>query len=222
MSLITFWFFSYFRIYFVQDALREADLSTVLNGLNVLGRVPWKVNKDILAVAKRCWDEGIPIGDIPSRKDFELPPEPIPIVYDSSVYKDKDHPAYKVATEEYRAYCEAKIRYKRVRQKNMDLISLRCSALLKLNQAEKFKDFAKIYFPYNLDFRGRSYPVPPHLSNIGSDLCRGMLMFAESKPLGYKGLFWLKVRFLAYFGLFLYELSPPVNIRTIYRYMSPT
>jgi len=52
-----------------------------------------------------------------------------------------------------------------------------------LDQAEKFKHFDKIYFPYNLDFRGRAYPVPPHLSNVGSDLCRGMLRFSESKPL---------------------------------------
>jgi len=64
---------------------------------------------------------------------------------------------------------------------------------LKLNQSNQFKDFEKIYFPYNIDFRGRAYPVPPHLSNIGSDLCRGMLTFAESKPLGPRGLYWLKV-----------------------------
>ncbi len=64
---------------------------------------------------------------------------------------------------------------------------------MKLNQADQFKNFKKIYFPYNVDFRGRAYPIPPHLSNIGSDLCRGMLTFAESKPLGPRGLYWLKV-----------------------------
>ena len=71
--------------------------------------------------------------------------------------------------------------------------SQRGSAILKLNQAEQFRDFPQIYFPYNIDFRGRAYPIPPHLSNIGSDLCRGMLTFAESKPLGPNGLYWLKV-----------------------------
>lgn len=65
--------------------------------------------------------------------------------------------------------------------------------MLKLDQAEKFQDFEKIYFPYNMDFRGRAYPIPPHLSNVGSDLCRGMLSFAEAKPLGPRGLYWLKV-----------------------------
>lgn len=35
--------------------------------------------------------------------------------------------------------------------------------------------------------------MPPHFSNVGSDLCRGMLRFADAKPLGSRGLFWLKV-----------------------------
>ena len=65
--------------------------------------------------------------------------------------------------------------------------------MLKLDQAEKFKDFEEIYFPYNMDFRGRAYPIPPHLSNVGSDLCRGILKFAKKKPLGPRGLYWLKV-----------------------------
>jgi DNA-directed RNA polymerase len=72
--------------------------------------------------------------------------------------------------------------------------------MLKLDQAEKFQGFEKIYFPYNMDFRGRAYPVPPHLSNVGSDLCRGMLKFAEAKPLGPRGLYWLKVHLANFAG----------------------
>lgn len=51
-----------------------------------------------------------------------------------------------------------------------------------------------------MDFRGRAYPVPPHLSNVGSDLCRGLLMFAEEKPLGDRGLYWLKVHLANFAG----------------------
>jgi DNA-directed RNA polymerase len=65
--------------------------------------------------------------------------------------------------------------------------------MLKLNQACKFRDFEEIFFPYNIDFRGRAYPVTPHLSIVGSDLCGGLLMFAQPKPLGENGLYWLKV-----------------------------
>ena len=42
--------------------------------------------------------------------------------------------------------------------------------------AHQLKDETEIYFPMNVDFRGRVYPIPPHINHIGSDVCRGLLM----------------------------------------------
>lgn len=195
------------------DALRGADLSLVYGGLNSLGRVPWKINHKVLEAARHCWKDDVPLGDIPSRSDFDVPAMPEaperPNVMAAAVdgsdaekegeqeqeqeqvdLTDEEAAAHKATWRAY--YIEAN-RHRRFMQKNMDLNSLRCSAMLKLGQAETFRDFEEIFFPYNVDFRGRAYPVPPHLSNVGSDLCRGLLTFAEAKPLGEKGLFWLKV-----------------------------
>jgi len=184
-----------------RDALQHGDLSLVYDGLNILGKTAWKINEKILRIATICWNENIPIGDIPSRVDHTVPPEPIrPPKLPPEVYKNKESPEAKAAAEANQLYREAVYKRQRVIQKNMDLRSLRCSAVLKLNQAEQFKDFEKIYFPYNLDFRGRAYPVPPHLSNVGSDLCRGMLKFSEAKPLGTRGLYWLKVHLANFAG----------------------
>ena len=58
--------------------------------------------------------------------------------------------------------------------------------------AQEFREHV-FYFPYNMDFRGRTYPIPPNLNILGSDFSRGVLMFDESRPLGERGLFWLKV-----------------------------
>lgn len=44
-----------------------------------------------------------------------------------------------------------------------------------------------------MDFRGRVYPVPPHLNHLSSDLGRSLLLFANGKPLGPHGLDWLKL-----------------------------
>lgn len=169
-----------------KEVLQHADLSTVYDGLNILGKTAWKINKDILEMGENCWENNIPIGDIPSRIDFEVPSEPI---YPTS-FNPKLFQSYKASIT----------KRQRILQKNMDLRSLRCSAMLKINQANKFKEFERIYFPYNLDFRGRAYPVPPHLSNVGSDLCRGMLTFSEEKPLGKRGLYWLKVHLANFAG----------------------
>eukprot|EP00913_Durusdinium_trenchii_P024812 g23288.t1 len=71
---------------------------------------------------------------------------------------------------------------------------------LKLQVAEEFLHAEKVYFPHNVDFRGRSYPIPPHLNHIGDDVSRGLLQFAEGKALGPEGLFWLKVNLANLFG----------------------
>lgn len=51
----------------------------------------------------------------------------------------------------------------------------------------------KFYFPHNVDFRGRAYPIPPNLNHIGDDLSRGLLQFDNGKPLGENGFKWLKI-----------------------------
>ena len=139
------------------EALQYADLSLVYDGLNILGSTAWKINQEILDIAQTCWNDNIPIGDIPSRVDLEVPPEPTrPDRISPELYADRESPEAKEAMATNKTYRESMYKRQRVVQKNMDLRSLRCSALLKLNQADQFKDFEKIYFPYNLDFRGRA------------------------------------------------------------------
>ena len=70
-------------------------------------------------------------------------------------------------------------------QAQRDLHSLRCDFMLKLNVAKGFSDISKIYYPHNVDFRGRVYPIPPHLNHMGADLARGLLEFSEGKPIGF-------------------------------------
>lgn len=52
-----------------------------------------------------------------------------------------------------------------------------------------------------MDFRGRVYPIPPHLNHIGSDLARSLLVFDKSQPLGVDGFSWLKLHCINLTGL---------------------
>ncbi len=65
--------------------------------------------------------------------------------------------------------------------------------MLKLAIAQSFERVDRFYFPQNVDFRGRVYPIPPHFNHIGNDLSRGLLSFSEGQPLGKSGLHWLKI-----------------------------
>jgi len=60
--------------------------------------------------------------------------------------------------------------------------------LLKFQIANSFKDINNMYFPMDLDFRGRIYPIPPHFNHMGADLSRSLLIFSKKKPLGKTGL----------------------------------
>ena len=168
------------------DVQREAFLRAnrgladgVLAGLDAMGRVPWSINGPILDLVQEAWQQGGTWPDLPSLHDFEI-----------REY-DGDDPEAKELVGRRNA---------KLRRKNAELHSLRCDTTLKLDIAERFRHDA-FYFPYNVDFRGRAYPLPPNLNHLGSDVCRAVLQFAEPKRLGDDGLYWLRVHLANLFGL---------------------
>jgi DNA-directed RNA polymerase len=52
---------------------------------------------------------------------------------------------------------------------------------------------AIFYHGYYLDFRGRLYVASAYLHEQGADVAKGLLLRADSKPLGVEGLKWLKI-----------------------------
>ena len=63
----------------------------------------------------------------------------------------------------------------------------------KLVIARKLLTHEKFYFPHFCDFRGRLYPMPQELTPQGDQVAKSLLCFADGKPLGKTGLYWLKV-----------------------------
>ncbi len=172
------------------EALRKAHMPEVYDALNFLGRVKWVINHEVLDTIQEAYARGLTVGDLPSRKDLVVPPPPAAVPV---------HPAHEelldseAVYQRDRAVLRDRIQLEnRIKKRNAELFSLRCDTEIKLRIAEEFREH-EFYFPYNLDFRGRAYPVPPNLNHLGSDLCRGMLRFADTRPLGKEGLQWLKI-----------------------------
>ena len=90
---------------------------------------------------------------------------------------------------------------KETRLKQANFHSQRIAARLKLDVADEFRHEHAFYFPHNIDFRGRVYAVGPHLQYLGDDLARGLLSFAQGKPLGDDGHWWLKVQLANLYGM---------------------
>jgi len=183
------------------NAVRQAKIPLVYESLNTLGKVPWRVNPNVLHVVERLWTEGGGVADLPARVDIPLPP-PVaaPPIMSKAELEALSPEELAKRQEQMKAHKKWVKDCAHVMQLNHDLHALRCDIDLKLMQARQVLG-RDIYFPFNLDFRGRAYPVPPHLNHLGSDLSRGLLCFAERKPLGPKGLYWLYAHLAAQFGV---------------------
>ncbi|EPS71577.1 hypothetical protein M569_03175, partial [Genlisea aurea] len=149
------------------------QLYPVYEALDTLGTTGWRVNKRVFSIVERIWGSGGNLAGMVDRNDIAFPEQP--------------------ETEDETLLKKWKWKVRVVKKENSEKHSLRCDTELKLAVARKLKDEDGFFYPHNLDFRGRAYPMHPHLNHLGSDICRGILEFSEGRPLGKSGLHWLKI-----------------------------
>lgn len=192
----------------IGSALRDrerAPLATVLEALDFLGATPWRINTKALETVRALWNEAAdPLG-----RGGHAPVPGAPRLADLPVFESDDPPptvpwvqsaaaaAVAAGGGDEAARLAARAAYfkesARIMQRRADAHSLRSDFRLKLEVAKEHASDDGIFFPHNMDFRGRVYPLPPHLNHMGSDLARGLLLFRDARPLGDRGLHWLMV-----------------------------
>ena len=162
-------------------ASHNGDMAQVFAGLDVLARTPWKINRPVFDVMLEAWNSGEAIAKIPPEDPkFELPLEPPP-------------------SDDIRVRQLWYKQMKEVENHKSGLKSQRCFQNFQLEVARAFLN-EKFYFPHNVDFRGRAYPMSPIFNHMGADNCRGLLAFDKGKELGANGLKWLKIHVASLFG----------------------
>ena len=172
------------------DEYFSADMPEVYSAVNALQETPWRINPGVLNVLREAARSGR-LGGLPSPDGDDLPARPRDIPQD--VPLSSLNPGQKRRLNKWRVQtAETHTRNARERSKRL---SLNIQLLL----ASEFSD-EKFYFPYQLDFRGRIYAVPPVLNPQGDNVAKGLLCFAEGKPLGEHGAYWLAVHIANEFG----------------------
>ncbi|CAM1503296.1 Fc.00g080720.m01.CDS01 [Cosmosporella sp. VM-42] len=162
-------------------AIQRGDMDQVLKALDVLGKTAWRINNNVLKVMLEAWNSGEEIANMPAlHPDLELPTEP-----DAS-----DDPMLR------RDWTRA---VKLVENERSGLHSQRCYMNLQLEIARAFRN-QTVYFPHNVDYRGRAYPIPTYLNHMGADHTRAILKFSKGKELGASGLRWLKIHLSNLYG----------------------
>lgn len=161
------------------------DIYPTLDSLNQLASIPWRINGTVLDIVLEIFNKG---GN--AKLDVPEPPSSLPPIEETT-------PRNQMSGYEKFDMMRKKTNHRR---KQGDMYSLWCDALYRLSLANHFRD--KVFWlPQNIDFRGRVYPIPPHLNHLGHDLARSLMVFDQKKPLGPDGYNWLKLHCINLTGL---------------------
>jgi len=145
---------------------RNNPMRNVIEAVNGLQKVPWKINTQVLEVVDKFFSEKRSINDIlPFHGLQDLPQKP----YDMETNEEARKYWRRQANMVYRSNYENKTRFFLIAKT--------------IHIARLLKGHNKFWFPMQLDFRGRMYYSTECLQPQGSDLARGLLTFGESKPL---------------------------------------
>ncbi len=157
-----------------EEIYSDVDMPIVYEAVNAIQSTAWRINTRVLEVSNQIanW-KVIPEGlDMPTAEPAEPPMRP--------AEADQDEDAHKEWKRQMVHYYQEDNKRKSKR--------LLVNGILAL--ANTYKDDPEIFFPHNLDFRGRVYPLPT-LSPQSNDLGKAHIEFAHGVPLGENGHIWL-------------------------------
>lgn len=167
---------------YAQIASENGDMDVVFSSLDALGRTPWRINRYVFEVMVAAWNSGEEMGKIPpANPSFTYPEEP-------------------PAEEGIAARMKWLFKVKSIDNKRGGIHSNRCFQNFQLEVARAYLDKV-FYFPHNVDFRGRAYPMVPFFNHMAADPARSLLIFGNGKELGERGLRWIKIHLASLYGL---------------------
>ncbi|KNZ52929.1 DNA-directed RNA polymerase [Puccinia sorghi] len=145
------------------EAHRYNGLKLVYKALDKLGQTAWKINRPIFNTMTWVWNTVIELA--------------IPI---KDLHLTTSNPLKSKILDLLRETNALSINHRNYKLTHISL---------KLDQYMN----ETFYFPPNIDFKGRAYPIPANLNHIGDDILGGLLQCADGKELGSDGLRWLKI-----------------------------
>jgi DNA-directed RNA polymerase len=154
--------------------------SKALVMLNLLQKVPYRINDRVLQLANFCMEHRNTVGKF--RADEPTPPPPKPEPWETASEDDK-------------------VSYRRMRteieDQNSALAQRNYRTTEALYVANKYKG-ETFWIPWSFDFRGRVYPIPTSLSPQGTDFDKSLIYFEEEGPVNE---WWLAFQVATTYGL---------------------
>ena len=147
--------------------LEQQDLSAEYKCLNALQRTAWRVNKRVAEVLREAWDTGQSWGKLPPKDNIEPPAYPF------------DKQPDQLEGVELIKFREFKKSRNAIYTHNAKSMSRRIQIERTIQLIEDYMKYDKFYFVWQMDFRGRKYPVESFLSPQVADYGKACLEFAD-------------------------------------------
>ena len=162
--------------------LKKVDMPCVYTAINHLQNTQWQINKKILETVNLLWEQGGGAAGLPDRYDESLIPFPYPNGNKDTWTEEEKEEIKKWKSDTYE-----------IHKRNVSKRSIRLLNAQIIRIAQQFEKYDTIWFPYQMDFRGRMYPIPVLLQPQGTDLAKGLLQFARGKTLDKNSVRWLEI-----------------------------
>lgn len=166
--------------------LNELDLSSLYSAVNAIQATAYKINRSVLEVIKHYLNVGGGVAGLAETKPLEQLPR---FPHDYEDIKENE-----LLLKQFKAHKKKMVEviHKENQRKGK---ALRAVMILKV--AEDFAKYDKIWFPMNIDFRGRVYPIPTGLNPQGDDMTKALLQYADPVPVSAEdapdALKWLSI-----------------------------
>ncbi len=171
----------------LREAFTAEQMPMVFDAMNYMQSIPFNLHRPTLNAIIRVWQSGGNVMGVPSKAGPVKPPSPFDETWvkaDATEEELAEFVRWKRAATAY--YSSIKEWRGKVRE---------VSGFIRVSSKQPHD----LWFPMFFDKRGRWYyrgaPNPQ-----GSDLSKASLHFGRKKPLGERGLYWLKVHIANCFG----------------------
>lgn len=163
-----------------EKELQAANLTQVYRAVNALQKTAWAVNEELYTLMRKAWNQRLDLGKLP----LKLPARPESIPDNASEQAKKAQ----------------RVRWARWFGKRDGVVGAASMLKMRLKYCRQLKKFPELYLPYQLDRRGRVYPIPQLFHPQADDAGRALIQFARGKPLTDRGRYWLEIHLATMYG----------------------
>lgn len=168
----------------VLEGLKEGKALELKQAMSKAQAVAYRVNRRALSVLEAAVASGVGLMGL-ARSAPEARPE-FPFITTEKFNKETATPGELVEFKQWKAKMHA------WHTNECTRVGQSVGILSKLKELQRYKGYNELYFPTFVDWRGRLY-FRSTLNPQSNDAVKSCLEFAVGKPLGERGMFWLKV-----------------------------